>query len=569
MKHFFALSILSGLNLLFMHYSVIYSSGVTFPWDITSFFDNILAILFDLVLILSASYILALRKIKIALIISFIITLSWAISNVIYARFFYMYLPLSVFQEANNIFDDLLLKNIISGIEWYDTYFIIAIILFYYEYRKTSSTGAFSFIKRSWYILFSLIIITIALHACYTIIYMPSFDNLKWRIVEKHYSKRTHTLNPNYSTYSRGIIRTKIIELADFIQKDENIPSEVVTQIKAEIENNKGKISNVSIDSQEKNIIMIIVESFMSFTLNMSINGKEVTPFLNSLMHNDNVYFNGQMKPNITIGQSSDGQFIYMTGLLPLKSILTISKAKDKTLPALPHILKKYGYISRIIIPTSPSIWSQDKMSEKYGFNTMLSIYDYNNGNVSDLNDAQVFDIAKKADQETKQPFFSVILTLSTHEPYDKIIDNSFKTDDPSLPQTMQCYLNACHYTDKQIQEYFLFLKRNHLYENSTIIILSDHHARENKLDMTDNMSKEYIPIFIVNLGNNIEEGWQRECNQIDVFTTLTDIFKLETTWRGLGHSMFSNDFSPNITEDQWCLSEWIINGNYFKNNPY
>ena len=57
-----------------------------------------------------------------------------------------------------------------------------------------------------------------------------------------------------------------------------------------------------------KNVIFILVESYLSVTSDLVIEGKEITPNLNKLKHDSTVYFNGHMRPNVSIGESADGQ---------------------------------------------------------------------------------------------------------------------------------------------------------------------------------------------------------------------------------------------------------------------
>jgi len=164
----------------------------------------------------------------------------------------------------------------------------------------------------------------------------------------------------------------------------------------------------------DKNVIFILVESYMSFTSEMMVNGQEVTPFLNSLKRDSTVYYNGNMNENVTIGESSDGQFIYMTGILPLRSVITVSKARFISLPGLPKVL---GRDSRMIIPTTSTVWDQDEMCRQYGFDHYYSSTDYEGDHEVYLNDEQIFKMAMEKDKNAKQPFFSVILTMSMHQP--------------------------------------------------------------------------------------------------------------------------------------------------------
>ena len=47
--------------------------------------------------------------------------------------------------------------------------------------------------------------------------------------------------------------------------------------------------------AKTKNLIFILVESYMSFVSDMKIDGREVTPFLNALKNDSSVYFNSHM----------------------------------------------------------------------------------------------------------------------------------------------------------------------------------------------------------------------------------------------------------------------------------
>ena len=113
----------------------------------------------------------------------------------------------------------------------------------------------------------------------------------------------------------------------------------------------------------------------------------EKIEYLNALKHDSTVYYNGHVQSNITLGESSDGQFIYMTGLLPLRSAITISKIRNNKLPSLPKVLAQKGLRSIMIIPTLPSFWDQDKMCQQYGFDKLSSIAKLNFKNTLKVKD--------------------------------------------------------------------------------------------------------------------------------------------------------------------------------------
>jgi lipoteichoic acid synthase len=375
-------------------------------------------------------------------------------------------------------------------------------------------------------------------------------------VEHRQFSTHLHLCDPNNATFRRGCIRTLLYEFV--LNKTIQLTDDQRQQIAKEIELSKNRVSKREYGISDTNIIFILVESYMSFTSDLKVGGREITPFLNSLKRDSAVYFNGQMNENVTIGESSDGQFIYMSGLLPLRSIITVSKAQNIKLIGLPKILNRE---SRMVIPTVTSLWNQDEMCRQYEFNHLYASNDYETGDEQTLNDEQIFQLAAQKDESSQQPFFSVILTMSMHQPYTKQMDSSFLINDSSIPNDLACYLNVCHYTDHQIEKYFEHLKRIGLYYNSLIVITADHPVHNTDLG---GVSKN-IPLYIVNIPNVVRSKmWKGDCNQIDVYTTLLDLLGIESDWYGLGCSLLSPNYDNSIDVRKWDVSEWIIRGDYF-----
>lgn len=253
-----------------------------------------------------------------------------------------------------------------------------------------------------------------------------------------------------------------------------------------------------------------------------------------------------------------------MTGALPLRSILTVSKACKKKLPGLPRQLKKVGiYHSRMILPTSPSLWRQDEMCQQYGFEQLYSSNDYLGKHKQTLTDEQVFELAGKLDsEESDAPFFSIVLTASMHQPYDKILDSSFEIKDSLMNDELRCYLNACHYTDKAIGNYLISLKNKRLYNNSLIVIASDHHVHST--DFGGDISTD-LPLFIIN-GNKNRGFYSGPCNQLDVYTTIVDLMNIPGTWAGLGISLLNTNYNGVELNSRWAISEWILLSDFYDN---
>ena len=176
------------------------------------------------------------------------------------------------------------------------------------------------------------------------------------------------------------------------------------------------------------------------------------------------------------------------------------------------------------------------------------------------LNDEQVFQLAMKADETARQPFFSIILTMSMHQPFTRQIDHTFPISDNSISPDLACYLNACHYTDKQIEKYFNHLKQNGIFKNSLIVIAADHPVHNYEFG---GVSKE-IPLYLINTGVKPDDIWQGEFNQLDLYTTILDLLGCHGEWSGLGHSLLTSNYINSLTAQKWEVSELILRSNYF-----
>ena len=540
-----------------MHYYIMLTGSVDDEANFTKYIDNILGITIDIFTLFILFYYCCLKRLKPTLIATFSTTLLWSFCNVLYSRFFHHYISLSAISQSHSLFDDLIIQCCISEIRWTDIYYLIVILLFTYIINKPLQIK--QPIKQS-IIILSLIIGIDFLSYCLYCSLSPErryFSFLVNRIEARHFSLSLHLVGPNVSSFRRGNIRTLAYEAALNLKQFRQLTEEQKRLIKKEINLTKKNISSESIET--KNIIFIIVESYMSFVSDMRINDKEVTPFLNSLKTDSSVYYNGKMNSNVTIGESSDGQFIYMTGLLPLRSVVTISKARKATLPALPKLLNKK---SLMIIPTVEDMWRQDEMCRQYGFCTLFTSKDYHDGYHSILTDKQLIELAIQKNSIIELPTFSVILTMSMHQPYYKQIDSTFHINNEiKNRKDLTCYLNACHYTDLQLKQYFDFLKKNGLYDTSLIIIAADHPVLCTDFGGVD----KHIPLYIINAKGIPQNIWKGECNQIDVFPTILDMLGIESDWYGLGCSLLSPNYTNSIPSRKWDISEWIIMGDYFK----
>ena len=202
-------------------------------------------------------------------------------------------------------------------------------------------------------------------------------------------------------------------------------------------------------------------------------------------------------------------------------------------------------------------------MNIVYGLTEAYSLDDIVANKADEVDDKDIFDFSTRILNPAKEPFFSLILSVSTHSPYNHYVGDNFLQNRGDYPIEYKNYLNTCHYTDCQLQKYFDALKQAGIYDRSLIIIASDHYAHLNRLKM-DKKIPDYTPLFIINGNIDVEQAWKGEFHQLDVYTTILDVLGIDNEWKGLGKTLITSKYSNSASKKAHHLSEMIIEGDYF-----
>ena len=555
------------LNLLFMHYFFYFNGYVEWIWSYSEII-NLFGVTFDVSIVLLFSLSVFGGRLKPALLTTFVLTLVWAFVNVEYGRFFYQYISLSAIGEAHALSNNLVMDSVLAGFKWYDLFFVAFLVCFISIYRNTTnSIVSKRLVLWMLAIPFVSILMTLIVYFAFHIIH-PKYRN-NWELLQ--FRTREFILDPigggtpNLACFQNGCVRVVAYELYTMMHVTEL--SEVQRkEIVAYYSDHSNRFTHHQQLQNVQNVIIILMESFLSDPRDLKVDGKEITPFLNQLKRDSDVYYNGNMVSDIGCGESGDGQFIYMNGILPLHSQMTVGQVKNHTLPALPKVLSEYCNIkhSEIIYPTMPTLWQQADMNKVYGFTESYSMEDIVGNQNNPIDDEKIFSFAANRLAAHPKPFFALILSVSTHSPYNHFVGENLYLNDESLSENYKNYLNTCHYLDKQLCHYFSHLKENCLYDNSLIVICSDHNAHLNRLDMNGRISN-HTPLFIINGKIKLKEAWNGEFHQLDVYTTVLDLLGVDSSWKGLGYSLLIPDYSSSVCKEAAKISDLIIEGDFFR----
>ncbi|HIS29412.1 MAG TPA: LTA synthase family protein [Candidatus Avamphibacillus intestinigallinarum] len=233
-----------------------------------------------------------------------------------------------------------------------------------------------------------------------------------------------------------------------------------------------------------KNIIKIHLESFQSFLIDYKLDGEEVTPFINSLVHDQkqNFTYYENFFHQTEQGKTADAEHILDNSLYGLPQGAAFVTKGNNTYQALPSILhQKGGYTSAVLHGDNKSFWNRDEVYKHLGIDEFFdsSYYDMSEDKVINygLKDKPFFKESIPLLESLDQPFYAHMMTLTHHHPYlideDDASIEPAKTGDPSVDR----YFQTARYLDESLEQFFKDLKKSGLYDDSLIYIYGDHYG--------------------------------------------------------------------------------------------
>ncbi|WP_102344792.1 LTA synthase family protein [Bacillus sp. Marseille-P3661] len=332
--------------------------------------------------------------------------------------------------------------------------------------------------------------------------------------------------------------------------------------------------------AKDKNIIVIQAEAFQDFTLNLEIDGQEVTPFLNELLK-ESLYF-PNVYQQIGQGNTSDAEFLFNTSLYPAPWTATSETFGDREIPSFPRLLKEQGYKSLTFHANDVTFWNRDEMYPALGFDQFYDINFFGNFGHEDVigmgpSDEYVYNMALpelKELHEQNQKFYAQFVTLSSHHPF--IIPGNH--DVIKLPEKFDgtlvgSYLKAINYTDQALEQLVNALKKEGMWEDTILVFYGDHFGLQpsglSELDfevLEAAIGHEYtqldqfnIPFIVTVGGQNISEENVAIGGQIDMMPTVANLLDLSLE----NQVIFGQDL-VNYYDNLFGMRYYMPNGAFF-----
>ncbi len=291
-----------------------------------------------------------------------------------------------------------------------------------------------------------------------------------------------------------------------------------------------------------KNLIVIQVEALQQFVIGKSINGQEITPNLNKWL-GKSLYFNNYYY-QVASGTTSDAEFLSLNSLYPAAAGAAYYLYPGDTLDSTAEQFNNKGYSTTTLNGYQEGFWNRNVMYKAEDFNNYYAEKAYNDDEQVGLglSDKSFFNQTFDKIKTYKQPYYSFMITLSSHYPYDDQkgygntlnlgkYKNSFIGD----------YMNGIHYTDTQIGMFLDKLDKAGILKNSILVLYGDHYAIpknqaqqlydaegiKNPTDLDWNQLQK-VPMMI-HFPNDANKGVSNlPAGQIDLYPTIANLFDLD-----------------------------------------
>ena len=309
------------------------------------------------------------------------------------------------------------------------------------------------------------------------------------------------------------------------------------------------------------NVIVIQVEAMQNFVIGREYNGQEITPFINSLLEEDTYYFDTYYQQTGS-GNTSDAEFASNNSLYGTRLSYTYQLYEDNYWRGLPELLKEDGYSTSAFHAYDGDYWNRENIYPGMGFEKFHSKTDYDLNEIvgMGLSDEEFFTQSMKYIGEQKEPFYSFLVTLSSHYPFyvGKAVD--IKLDEKDQATLFGHYLEAMNYYDHCLEVFFDKLKDEGLYDDTVVVFYGDHLGMNPKTEdvqkrMTEFLGRNYdyedamnIPLVIHVPGSGEHETISTAGGQTDLLPTLWYLLgydELDTVY--FGHNLLTarNNFVP------------------------
>lgn len=279
---------------------------------------------------------------------------------------------------------------------------------------------------------------------------------------------------------------------------------------------------------QKPNIIFIQLESFTADVIAELGGDSGVAPNISRLIKE------GLLFTDIyASGIRTDQGIIALLSGFPAQPQTNIVNQPEKIehLPFLSLALKNKNYYNAFYYGGELGFGRFNTIAHRAGFDRIIGLKDFSDAGLFNkwgADDKSLLDKYIKEMQHPPQPFFSYIITSSSHEPFTVPMSTVFAGD-----AHREKFKNACYFTDRSLGYFFETVKQMDWYKNTLFVLVADHGHYLPKNRRFDEPRRYHIPLIF--FGDVLKEAYRGKKiagigSQTDIATTLLRQLQLPDT---------------------------------------
>ncbi len=285
----------------------------------------------------------------------------------------------------------------------------------------------------------------------------------------------------------------------------------------------------------KKNVVVIILESFGDENV-----GRGYTPFLDSLITKSYYFKHGFANGKVSI--DAVPSILSSIPSLMNNSFISSSFSLNK-INGLPKILKKEGYGTSFFHGSFNGSQNFDQYAQVAGFDHYYGKDQYDGKEAFDgkwgIYDEEFMQFFCNKLTTFKEPFFSSIFTISSHNPYrvPEKYKGKFSKGTTEIHESIG-------YSDFSLRQFFNTASKQAWYKNTLFVISADHTSSggDDDIDKT-NIGKFSIPILFFDPSNPEFVGVnENNFQQIDIMPSILDYLNIKTDMVSFGKSYKSKN---------------------------
>lgn len=258
----------------------------------------------------------------------------------------------------------------------------------------------------------------------------------------------THSATQNnpYNYFSKDVAKNSVVQ----IYKTNNSPTEKI------------------LTTDTPNIVLIMLESWSADVIAALSDEKGITPEF-EILSKEGLLFTNFYASGF---RTEQGLLALLSGFpaQPRTSMIR-DFGKFEKLPSMTKVLSS-NYYSSVYYGGNLDFANMSSYLRTVGFKKIIGENDftYTHKTAWGAYDDELLSFQAGDLKNSPQPFFSLLMTITSHEPFDAPIEKVFDEKDVA-PN----YKNTVHYTDKSLGSYFEKAKKEAWYHNTLFILVADH----------------------------------------------------------------------------------------------